>query len=181
MRHDLLPPNATELERNLAKLDARIDALPVRHDTLMDPDRVPLEFLPWLAWHFGLETWKDYWPEKIKRARVKTSIRISRIKGTAEAVRQVVASFGANVAIREWFEETPRGKPGTFRIVMTVGARDGIPVTAEYVADIINEVDRAKRESAHYTFTQGLSVRVTVRIGAAVRIALYRRLELKDN
>ncbi len=103
----LLPPNATVLEQRLAEANAPLGAIPVTLDTLMDPDRIPLAFLPWLAWHMGVETWKDYWPEQVKRARVKAAIRIARIKGTAEAVRQVCASFGANVAMREWFETAP--------------------------------------------------------------------------
>ncbi|MBO7826985.1 phage tail protein I [Burkholderia pseudomallei] len=125
----LLPPNATALERRLAEANARISDIPVDIGTLMDPDAIPLRFLPWLAWHLGVETWKDYWPEQVKRARVKAAIRIARKKGTAAAVREVCASFGANVAMREWFEKTPKGRPGTFEILMTVGARDGIPAT----------------------------------------------------
>ncbi|WP_341772384.1 phage tail protein I [Burkholderia pseudomallei] len=115
----LLPPNATALERRLADTNARISDIPVDIGALMDPDAIPLRFLPWLAWHLGVETWKDYWPEQVKRARVKA----------AAAVREVCASFGANVAMREWFEKTPKGRPGTFEILMTVGARDGIPAT----------------------------------------------------
>ncbi|MGN4191984.1 phage tail protein I [Burkholderia gladioli] len=177
----LLPPNATVLEQRLAQANAPLGAIPVTLDTLMDPDRIPLAFLPWLAWHMGVETWKDYWPEQVKRARVKAAIRIARIKGTAEAVRQVCASFGANVAMREWFETTPPGQPGTFQIVLTVGERDNVPVTADYVADIIAEVDRAKRGSAHYTLTQGFSASGRQRIGAGAQAALYRRLNLTDN
>ncbi|RQZ68157.1 phage tail protein I [Burkholderia glumae] len=176
----LLPPNATALERRLAETNARISGIPVDIGTLMDPDAIPLAFLPWLAWHVGVETWKDYWPEQVKRARVKTAIRIARIKGTAEAVRQVCASFGANVAMREWFEMTPRGRPGTFDIVLTVGSRDGVPATAEYVADIRAEVDRAKRGTAHYTFKQGFGATATQRVGAGARAAVYCRLSLSD-
>ncbi|MBN3725628.1 phage tail protein I [Burkholderia sp. Ac-20379] len=179
--NDLLPPNATVLERRLADTGSATGAIPVALDTLIDPDRIPLPFLPWLAWHMGVETWKDYWPESIKRARVKAAIRIARVKGTAEAVRQVCASFGANVAMREWFETTPPGQPGTFEIVMTVGGRDDVPVTADYVADIIDEVDRAKRGTAHYTLTQGFSASGKQRIGAGAQAALYRRLNLTDN
>ncbi|WP_186018377.1 phage tail protein I [Burkholderia gladioli] len=178
--NSLLPPSATVLERRIAEASAPATAVPVTLDTLMDPDRVPLAVLPWLAWHMGVETWKDYWPEQIKRARVKAAIRIARMKGTAEAVRQVCASFGANVALREWFELTPKGRPGTFEILLTVGDRDGVPATAAYVADIIAEVDRAKRGTAHYTLTQGFSASARQRIGAGARAALYRRLNLTD-
>ncbi|TCW81015.1 phage tail protein I [Burkholderia sp. SRS-46] len=178
--NSLLPPNATVLERRIAQANGGISSIPVNIGTLMDPDAIPLAFLPWLAWHVGVETWKDYWPEQVKRARVKAAIRIARVKGTAEAVRQVCASFGANVAMREWFEMTPRGRPGTFEILLTVGSRDGVPATAEYVADIRAEVDRAKRGTAHYIFKQGYAVTGAQRIGAGARTAVYHRLSLSD-
>jgi phage tail P2-like protein len=177
---ELLPPNATRLERRLATTNARLSDIVVPLGTLMNADTVPLTLLPWLAWHLGVDTWKDYWPESVKRARVRAAIRIARQKGTAEAVRQVCASFGAHVAMREWFEQTPRGKPGTFEIVVTVGERNDLPCTAQYVADIIAEVDRVKRGSAHYTFTQHTVRAGTVGVVAATRIGLYRRLFLSD-
>ncbi|ACA89371.1 MULTISPECIES: phage tail protein I [Burkholderia cepacia complex] len=176
----LLPPNATVLERRLAEANADVLDIPVEIDTLMDPDRIPLRFLPWLAWHMGVDTWRDEWPEQVKRARVKSAIRIARKKGTADAVRDVCASFGANVVMREWFEMKPRGVPGTFEIVMTVGSRDGAPATAQYVNDIRAEVDRAKRGTAHYTFTQGFSMTGSIGVACGVRAAVYRRLSLTD-
>jgi phage tail P2-like protein len=177
---DLLPPNATTLERRLARANAGIRDIPVRIGDLMDPDRIPVAFLPWLAWHLGVDTWRDEWPEQVKRARVKAAISIARKKGTAAAVREVCASFGANVRMTEWFEKTPKGKPGTFEIVMTVGARDGVPATAQYVADIMAEVDRAKRGTAHYTFTQGVNTVGALGVAGAARAAVYRRLSLTD-
>ncbi|MET3234206.1 UNVERIFIED_ORG: phage tail P2-like protein [Burkholderia sp. 1263] len=176
----LLPSNATPLERSLAATSARAFEVPSPLADLMNPDTIPLALLPWLAWHLGVDTWKDYWPEQVKRARVKAAIPIARRKGTAAAVREVVATFGANIAMREWFEMEPPGPPGTFEIVMTVSARDGLPATAAYVADIIAEIERSKRASAHYTFTQGLSMQGTQQVAAAVQPALYRRIQLTD-
>ncbi|SFJ78724.1 phage tail protein, P2 protein I family [Paraburkholderia megapolitana] len=176
----LLPVNSTPLERSIAATTARTFDIPVPLADLMNPDTIPLALLPWLAWHLGVDTWKDYWPEQVKRARVKAAIPIARKRGTAAAVRDVVATFGANIAMREWFELEPPGVRGTFEIVMTVSSRDGTPATAAYVADIIAEIDRVKRASAHYTFTQGLSMQGTQRVAAAVRPALYRRLSLTD-
>ncbi|PTB19552.1 phage tail protein I [Trinickia symbiotica] len=177
---ELLPPNATPLERRIATTNGRISSLPVDIGTLMDPNEIALPFLPCLAWHLSVDSWRDSWPEVIKRARVKTAIRVARIRGTAEAVRQVCASFGANVVMREWFDMTPRGKPGTFEIVMTAGFVNGLPATAESVADVIAEVNRAKRGTAHYTFTQGFSSQARQRVGAAARVAVYCRLNLSD-
>ncbi|MGC2960178.1 phage tail protein I [Paraburkholderia graminis] len=177
---DLLPPNSTTHERNLARVAARISDIPSPLAVLMDPDAIPLPLLPWLAWHLGVDAWKDYWSEQTKRARVKAAIPIARKNGTAAAVREVVAAFGANIALREWFEMTPRGVPGTFDVVLTVSSREGRAPTAALVADIIAEIDRTKPVSAHYSFTQGFSMQGTQRVAAAVRPALYRRLSLSD-
>lgn len=178
---NLLPPNATELERRLADVNGAIGVLPIPRRTLIDPDTIPAHLLPWLAWHLGIDTWKDYWPEQIKRARVKAAIPIARKKGTAAAVRAVVASFGANIVLREWWQMEPPGPPGTFDLVMTVSSRDDIPSTADFVADIVAEIDRTKPVRAHYTFTQGFSMHGRQQIGAGAQVALYRRLELTDN
>ncbi|MFL9997369.1 phage tail protein I [Paraburkholderia sediminicola] len=176
----LLPSNATPLERSIAATCGRSDDIPLPIADLMNPDTIPLALLPWLAWHLGVDTWKDYWPEQVKRARVKAAIPIARKKGTVAAVREVIATFGGNLALREWFETDPPGRRGTFEIVMTVSSRDGVPATAAYVADIIAEIDRSKRASAHYTFTQGFSMQGAQRVAAAARPALYRRLALTD-
>ncbi|WP_027818840.1 phage tail protein I [Paraburkholderia bannensis] len=177
---DLLPPNATTLERNLATTNAAISDIDVPLRTLMNPDTIRADLLPWLAWHLGVDTWKDYWPESVKRARVKQAIPIARKKGTAAAVREVVATFGANLVLRTWFEKTPRGTPGTFDVVMTVSGRDGEPATAEYVADIIAEIERTKSVRDHYTFTQGYAMQARVGVACAAQPAIYRRLTLSD-
>ncbi len=176
----LLAPNSSTAERNLARVGAQITDIPVPLAVLMNADAIPLPLLPWLAWHLGVDAWKDYWPESVKRDRVRKAIPIARKKGTAAAVREVVATFGANLVLREWFEQTPRGTPGTFDIVMTVTGRNGEPATAEYVADIIAEIERTKPVKAHYTFTQGYSMQGRIGIAAAARPALYRRLTLSD-
>ncbi|OJB42133.1 phage tail protein I [Burkholderia ubonensis] len=179
--NDILPPNATRLERNLAAVNARIGDIPTPLAPLMNPDAIRSDLLPWLAWHLGVDAWKDYWPEHVKRARVRQAIPIARRKGTAAAVREVVATFGGNLVLREWFEQAPPGRPGTFDIVMTVSGQEGEPPTAEYVADILAEIDRTKPVRAHYTFTQGFAMRGRQRVGAAARVAVYRRLNLTDN
>lgn len=178
---DLLPPNATALERRIAATNAAISDIDVPLRSLMDPSTVRLDLLPWLAWHLGVDTWKDYWPEQVKRDRVRKAIPIARNKGTAAAVREVVATFGANLVLREWFELEPRGVPGTFEVLMTVSGRNGEAATAEYVADIIAEIERTKPVRAHYTFTQGYAMQGRIGIAAAAQNALHRRLTLSDS
>ena len=108
----------------------------------MNPDTIPLALLPWLAWHLGIDAWKDYWPEQVKRARVKAAISIARKNGTAAAVREVVAAFGGNIALREWFQMTPHGKPGTFDVVLTVR------ITRRRSADRRNTSPTSSRKSS---------------------------------
>jgi phage tail P2-like protein len=177
---NLLAPNATQLERNLASVNAAISDIPSPIADLMDPAKIPAAFLPWLAWHLGIDAWKDYWPEQIKRARVKSAIAIARKNGTAAAVREVVAAFGGNLALREWFEMNPPGEPGTFDVVLTVAAREGQAPTATFIADILAEIDRTKPVRSHYSFTQGFAMQGTQRVAAAVRPALYCRLQLSE-
>ncbi len=177
---DLLAPNASRHERRIADVNGRISDLPSPIRDLMSADRIPAALLPWLAWQLGVDAWKDYWPEQIKRARVKAAIPIARRNGTAAAVREVVATFGGNIVLREWFETNPPGKPGTFSIVMTVSSRDGQPPTAAYVADILAEIDRTKPVRAHYSFTQGFAINTTQRFGAVARMAAYRRIRMTE-
>lgn len=177
---NVLPPNATRLERHFAHTSACLDEIAVPIATLMDPDAIRLDLLAWLAWHLGVDTWKGYWPEHVKRARVRQAIPVARRKGTAGAVREVVAAFGGNLVLREWFEQQPPAQPGTFDVLMTVSAQDGKPPSAEYVADIVAEINRTKPLRAHYTFTQGFSLQSRQPIGAVARVAIYRRLGLRE-
>jgi phage tail P2-like protein len=177
---DLLAPNSTSTERKLAAVAAEACDVATPIADLMNPDTIPAALLPWLAWHVGIDAWKNYWPEQVKRARVKAAIAIARKNGTAAAVREVVAAFGANIALREWFEMDPPGVPGTIDVVMTVSSRDGTPPTAAFVDDILAEIDRTKPVRAHYSFTQGFAMQGKQGIAAAVRPALYRRLSLSD-
>ncbi len=106
---NLLPANATHAERALARaIVAR--PLPVDITALWDADRCPTALLPWLAWALSVDEWKAYWPEAVKRARVRTAIAIQRRKGTAGSVRDVVAAFGGSVLIREWWQLQPRAR-----------------------------------------------------------------------
>jgi phage tail P2-like protein len=174
--NSLLPANATELERALEQVGLSLLDLPVAIDTLWNPDAISAELLPWLAWSLSVDSWKPYWPEVIKRNRVKTAIDIARRKGTAKSVRDVVESFGGHVEIREWWQTEPKGTPHTFTLVLTVPSQGGQQASAEFVDDIIAEVRRAKPARSHFTFTQGLQAMGGVGVIAAARALSYARL-----
>jgi len=175
----LLPPNATPLERAFEKVTERFDDLPTPMRDLWNADTCPAELLPWLAWALSIDTWQPYWPEHVKRARIRMALEIQRRKGTAQSVRQVVAAFGGAVQLREWWQQDPPGPPHTFEMVLTLTGEGGETATAKYVDDVIAEVSRTKPVRSHFTFTQGVQATFGVGVIFAARVASYRRLQLQ--
>ena len=160
---------------------ASVMPLPVSIATLWDADHCPAELLPWLAWALSVDEWKAYWPENVKRARVRTAIAIQRRKGTIGSVRDVVAAFGGSLAVREWWEHEPPAEPHTFDVVMTIAGQKGDAVSSAYIDDIIAEITRTKPVRSHFTFTQGLQADGAIAAIAAARVAAHRRIQLNGD
>lgn len=176
--NSLLPPNASELERRLEAVMSNVDTIPAPLRDLWNPDTCPAPLLPWLAWQLSIDAWKPYWTESVKRERVRRALEIQRHKGTVESVRNVVESFGGAVELREWFQASPPGVPGTFELWLTLTGEGGTEATAAFVDDVIAEVERTKPVSRHFTFTQGITAAGRIGVAAYARPAVYRRLTL---
>ena len=56
MSRDLLPANATPLERALAETTARLSDVAVPIRDLWSPENCPTELLPWLAWALSVDS-----------------------------------------------------------------------------------------------------------------------------
>lgn len=178
MNKSLLPPNATALDRAAELVTtAAIDAIPMMHRAIWNPDDCPAPILPWLAWTLGVESWRAEWPDAVKRSRVKASIGIHRRKGTVKAVKDAVASFGGQIGIREWWQKTPKGEPHTFEVVLTV-PDTGTTTTEQLVNDVINEVNLTKPLRSHFTFVMGLSANASAKVVSVGRPAIYRRMQM---
>lgn len=163
-RH-LLPPNASQLEQLAAEALAQIERVPVPIRDLINPDRCPVELLPYLAWAFSVDRWSSAWPERAKRAAIKAAYFIHAHKGTIGALRRVVEPLGYLIEVREWWEEQPLGTPGTFRLLVGV-LKTGI--TEEMYQELTWLIDDAKPVSRHLVgLAIGLEVRGRPYIGAA--------------
>ena len=174
-----MPPNASALDRAAASVAVKaIDAIPLPHRALWNPATCPPELLPWLAWAVGVEGWRRDWSEDIKRGRVRSAIDIQRAKGTLYAVRKVVESFGGQIGIREWWQQTPKGTPHTFELVLTLGDSGGLESSAHFVEDVIGEVTRAKPLRSHFIFVQGLNVKGCAKAVAVAGPVAFARLNL---
>ncbi|VCM19316.1 phage tail protein I [Burkholderia pseudomallei] len=93
MSERLLPSNQTPLEAALARvLRPSVDPEILR--TLMDVDRCPAAFLPWLAWSVAVDGWELAESDDARRALIKGSLALHRRKGTPWAVREIVRRLG---------------------------------------------------------------------------------------
>jgi len=107
----ILPPNATDLERNLEQSATRtMEQLPVPIRDLWNPDTCPLHLLPWLAWALDVEQWQSDWAESIQRAAIKASFEVHNRMGTAGGLRLALESLGYSyVHITEYVNLFHRG------------------------------------------------------------------------
>ena len=144
---DLLPPNATELERALAAATDR--PVPVIVREVWNPDTCPAAILPWLAWAYSLDEWDSTWTEEQKRGAIKASVFVHRKKGTIGALRAALGGIGYEIDVTEWHQEIPAGDPYTFRLGVTVN-QIGIPDASVY-ARLAGVAASAKNLRSHLT------------------------------
>lgn len=93
----LLPPNASALERALAK--ASTFDLPVDLPRLRDVDRCPPELLPWLAWSLHVDGWDNTASVEEKRSMIRLSVLLHQKKGTPWALERALATLGLEVEV----------------------------------------------------------------------------------
>ncbi len=84
----------------------------------------PLQTLPYLAEERSVDEYSGLWTEARQRAVVSGSMPYHQKKGTRSALARAFSSQGYAVKIIEWFENSPRRQPYTFRVRITVGAED---------------------------------------------------------
>lgn len=94
---DLLPSNATALERALSEAGAAAFDLPVDFQAVLDPARTGEAFVPFLAWGNSTDLWDRDWSIERKRAVAKAWFRLHRLKGTLTGIEEAVRFFDAKV------------------------------------------------------------------------------------
>lgn len=162
---DLLPPNATALERNVATVNARLGDLAAPLRDLMNPATCPAALLPWLASALSVDYWDESWTESQKRGVIAASIKVHRHKGTLAAVKAALASLEVVAEIVEWFNETPQAAPYTFRVDVDT---EGAGMLAPFLASVEQQITGAKNVRSHFTVRLIAVTRPSVHIGVAV-------------
>jgi phage tail P2-like protein len=143
---NLLPPNATALERNVAATTAGIGALPVPLVDLVNPNKCPVHLLPWLAAYLSVDSWDITWTEAQKRETIRASLGVHRTKGTIGAVRRALAALGYQAQLQEWFNQIPAAAPFTFRLLLTA---DQVGFGQADLGHLQNVVNATKNVRSH--------------------------------
>ncbi|AZE54044.1 Phage tail fiber [Pseudomonas synxantha] len=163
----LLPGNATPLERQAAQALAQIQRVPIPLRQLWNPDTCPVDLLPYLAWAFSVDRWDSKWTEAAKRAAIRSSHYIHSRKGTIGALRRVVEPLGYLIEVLEWWQTTPEGVPGTF--ALKVGVLD-TGITEEMYLELTWLIDDAKPITRHLT---GLAISLETQGAINIGVAVY--------
>ncbi|HAV5548917.1 TPA: phage tail protein I, partial [Acinetobacter baumannii] len=143
---NLLPPNTTAFEMKIVETTAKTTELNTNLSSLIRIDDAPADFLSILAWQFSVDRWQDDWPDEVKRAQIKNSIKVHTYKGTNYALRSIVESFGYSITIHEWWQESPMNEPGTFQITIDTNGRALTEKTSKTLVELLNDAKPLTRE-----------------------------------
>src|SRR5690606_3451697 len=141
------PQSSSPLERKLAETNAdieQVDATVIVQVTRAES--APAAFLPYLAWEVSVDRWSEDWPIETKISVIQQSFYVHKRKGTIASLRRVVEPFGYLLDVVEWFEETPPGPRGTFRLDIGVN-NEGI--TEEIYLELERLIEVTKPLSRH--------------------------------
>ena len=145
----LLPPNATQLERDFeavlarrevilfdgANRDSRDNSVPARN--VWNPDAVAAPLLPYLANAMSVDVWEDTWDEEIKRQVIKDSYLVHSKKGTVQSIRDLLNSLGFTIAvINEGDADSWANYSVTLNYTVTIAQGQAIITALEAVAPI---------------------------------------------
>jgi len=137
----LLPANASPAERALEQVAAEmINSIPMLIRASRNNEECAAELLPWLAWERAVDFWEPSWTEEQKRQVIKDAPYVHRHRGTVGAVRRALGSIGFPTRVVEWFEDSPRSAPYTFRIDVYSDTN----ISAELYAQIRQMVSSSK-------------------------------------
>lgn len=148
--YTLLPANSSLLELGLdLALGKLVDRIAPPFPELMDPQRTPVDFLPYLAADRGVAEWDAAASESEKRLTVALSWSIQRQAGTDKALKYAVESMGFTPKVTPWYSAVPVGKPYSFDVQAVVSR----PWSSGDHTRLIRRLRAAKSERDDMTIT----------------------------
>lgn len=166
---ELLPPNATTLERQLAAVTARLDNLATPLRDLVNPSTCPAALLPWLASALSVDSWSDSWTEAQKRAVIAAWYQVHRKKGTLSSVRAALQALGVRAGIIEWWQDAPRSVPHTFRVDVDT---EDVGMSRNLYDSIEQQLVSVKPVRSHFTVRLIATARPSIFMGTVCHDAV---------
>ena len=158
--------SADALDPALQEVSGKVDipSIYIRIDTLTS------EQLDHMAAAWDASVWRQSWPIQIKRNVLHNVILEKRKRGTLGAVKKAIETIASFTDLTEWWQETPKGIPHTFKVIASLNNYEGV-LERDLQEDLFGLINDAKPVRSHYDFI--LQKRYTGEIGA---IGLYRKL-----
>lgn len=128
------------------------------------------EQLDHMAAAWDASVWRQSWPINIKRSVLNNVILEKKKRGTLGAVKKAIETIGSYTSITEWWQETPKGTPHTFKVIASLNNYESV-LESDLQEDLFGLIDDAKPVRSHYDFI--LQKRYSGEIGV---IGLYRDL-----
>ena len=148
--YTLLPANSSLLELGLdLALGKLVERITPPFPDLMDPQRTPVDFLPYLAADRGVAEWDAAASESEKRLTVALSWSIQRQAGTDRALKYAIESMGFTPKVTPWYSAVPVGAPYSFDVQAIVSR----PWSTGDHTRLIRRLNAAKSERDDMTIT----------------------------
>ena len=160
----LLPANSSPLEKALdLGFGHLLERVMPPFPELMNPDRTPAAFLPYLAADRAVNEWSTTAPEVEKRLTVKLAWPTARQAGTRQALENAAKGLQLSPEVRAWYEQKPPGVPYSF----AVRAWTELPYSETIDARLDRRLADAKSERDILSISVGLSASGRHFLGAA--------------
>lgn len=172
----ILPPNAGAFLHRVA--NATWDSLPVNIEQSLNPASCPESLLPWLAWEWHVDNWDLAIDEQTRRAVIRDSAKLHRLKGTRWAVQQALATLRVKSEITEWWQQQPPGEVHTFGLTAWVNENltgDSAILSAQIYERLRNLINDTKPVRSHYELKIGARFDTSGSISNAQQVASIGR------
>lgn len=152
----------------------RITALDAKVNEAFNPNTSPVAFLPWLAFHYGVDVWSTAWGEAQKRAVIRDTYHNFRTRGTRSGLIAALGNLVNEVEIIEWYSEAATA--GTFR-VNVIG--DAAATSASAQATIAEIVANTAPHTRHFSITVETEIDAPFIVAPAMRFAKLLTVDAK--
>ena len=161
----IAPPTASPVERGLDEMSSRrVAALPAAlPETAWDASRVPVAWLPALAWALSVDLWDPGWSAELQRAAIADAYAQHRLKGTPAGLKRALDHIGAVYNLVE--------RPGDKAFTVSVEVLNLDAITLPSEAQMLALLGRVKRASVHLSVSAVSGTKVEIAIGIAAAAA----------